>query len=654
MRGWFRYPVNAMTWLLPTAAVLLVVGALTAANVVIEIERGGQVTVTDPDNRVELRQTPPDGGTGEASGGTHESQDAKTPVAFSADTPTLWDGASPLRIEVTTPNDWPSDADVLVLAWSDAQSDMVDGLAPRFERAPVALSEADLNSLPSGSVELQALWRKDNRVVSMARHRLHVERAAATDQTKKPHPGGNQNDDGFTAWPLHPDARAVYVSADGDDLNSGLSPRDPVRSLIKGKSLLRDSYGDHLLLRAGDTFRGGFGTWAVSGYNRDFPVLIGVYGDGDRPTILTTGGGLLRTDHRRRVDFVALQGVHAVAERRDPSRAAFDRSHIPYRETGVAWFASAVGLHVEDCVFERFNFHLVLQHKAAGGIRDVTIRRCVLADAYSHWDGDKGGHSSGMFATGVTGLRIDECVFDHNGWAAANEDINGAGRTKFNHNIYIQQRSRDVAVTRSVLARGASYGLQLRPGGRAEGNLFARNTHGMYLAVAPSVVAHNVVAESTDLHGRAGGKRGNGIMTWPVEHALIEHNLVLDKRGSAPWAGAFEISAFGDWSMPVPGYRVTLRHNTVSDWPRNEGRPAIVVYDKSADVTMQGNVLDRESGGETEPRFVDPDMDLDQAAGGSFVDWLERARQRPRGTWDETLAAKHLNGQLFAAYALKP
>ena len=456
---------------------------------------------------------------------------------------------------------------------------------------------------------------------------------------------------GFTVWPLRPGARTVYVANAGHDRNSGLAPNDPVRTLRHAMSLLRNRAGDHLRLHAGDTFHAGFGHWRISGHDAQHPALIGVYGHGDRPTIFTSGSGLLQTYENDRIDFVALQGLHAVAAKRDPKNPGFNPQKIPYRESGVSWFATGQGLHVEDCVFERFMFHFVLQNKNIGGLRNVTIRRSVLADAYSHYDGKKGGHSSGIFATGVTGLRLDENILDHNGWA---EDIPGARRTKFNHNIYLHQRCRDLTVTRNIIARASSYGLQLRPGGRCENNLFAQNSHALYLAVAPSTIAHNVIAQSNDLNHTDDGRRGYGIVTWPSEHALIHNNLFMNKRGNAHWAGAIEITSFQDWSTPVPHYRVTLQHNTITNWPRRNRERSIVVYDKSAKITEIENTLDHASGGNTHPAFVNPDMTLDRAADGNFVAWLGRARQRPRGTWNPQLTAAHLNQKLFAAFALKP
>ena len=620
-----------------------------AAAVTIEIDDGGGVTVRDPHGRVTVLR---DGATDTVSDSaitptppTTLTPDAGpvSPSTFSfVPKDTSWphgDGA----IEVSTPSAeaWPAGADVLVLAWSEAQRRMVDGVALRFVGPPVLLSPRQLEALPPGRVELQALWRINGQTLEKTTHKLDVpaKRAAAADA-------------GFTAWPLHPGARRVYVASAGDDANDGRSPDTPVKTLPRGLSLLRSGWGDHLLLRAGDTFAGGIGQWKWSGRDAEHPVVVGVYGQGDRPRIVTHGEGLLTAPMHKSISHVAFQGLHALPARRLPAEDSFDADAIPYREGGLWWMARGRNVHLEDCKIEGFQFNAVFQTNTVGGIENVTVRRCILTNSYSHWDGKVGGHSSGLFVMGVDGLVVEDSVFDHNGWAPAEWNIRGAKRTKFNHNLYIEQSSRSLVVRNNVIARGASYGLQLRPGGEATGNLFARNALGMYLAWHPSRVMGNVVAESDDQGDGPDDRRGYGIEVWPCEDALIAGNLVMHKRGSAGWAGAIEVTDFGSWKAEVPSPTVTVRGNTIVGWPVQHEKDAIVVRDGDAEVRELGNVLDVASGGSAMPRFARPEMTLDRAAGGSFVRWLERARSRPRGTWPDELTAAAINAVLFAAYSV--
>ena len=76
--------------------------------------------------------------------------------------------------------------------------------------------------------------------------------------------------------------RTIYVDAQGNDANSGLSSSAPVRSVDRAMQLLGDN--TRLLFQRGDTFPVTRGM-AIPFQN----VLIGAYGTGNRPTLIYTG-----------------------------------------------------------------------------------------------------------------------------------------------------------------------------------------------------------------------------------------------------------------------------------------------------------------------------------------------------------------------------
>src|SRR5262245_47418917 len=60
---------------------------------------------------------------------------------------------------------------------------------------------------------------------------------------------------GWTVFTPSADTRIIYVSNSvGNDVNNGLSPNTPVKSLSRGMSLLRKNRPDWLLLKKGDTW----------------------------------------------------------------------------------------------------------------------------------------------------------------------------------------------------------------------------------------------------------------------------------------------------------------------------------------------------------------------------------------------------------------
>ncbi|MBO0882785.1 MAG: right-handed parallel beta-helix repeat-containing protein, partial [Mycobacterium sp.] len=80
-----------------------------------------------------------------------------------------------------------------------------------------------------------------------------------------------------------------YVSAAGDDANSGTSTSAPWRSLSKINNTVFGP-GDQILLRSGDVWSGGI-TMRSAGSDGN-PITIGAYGSGNKPLI--NGGGTVQ------------------------------------------------------------------------------------------------------------------------------------------------------------------------------------------------------------------------------------------------------------------------------------------------------------------------------------------------------------------------
>lgn len=428
---------------------------------------------------------------------------------------------------------------------------------------------------------------------------------------------------GFTVVEPHAESRVVYVSSStGDDGNDGLSAETPMRSLKRAIWKVRPYSSDQLLLRAGDVFQGGFGVWNRSGRSAEHPLLIGAYGKGDRPTIETTGEGFMQLDAAR-MNHVVIQGLRATAVRRDPNSASFDPQRIPYKESGLRIEATGRNILIEDCVFDHYSFNLVLQTpRDRPAMTNVTLRRSIVTNAWNHWDGDRGGHSSGIYADHVHGITVDECVFDHNGW---NETIAGGDATKFNHNLYIQKNCKDITVVGSIIARAAAHGLQMRPGGWAENNLFWSCPMGMF---TPSgAMLGNVVVDGRDISQEKQGGRGQGLN---VQRSLespvvrVERNLVARQGGRATWMGALNIDGP---DKGLPGARASFAGNVVFDWEPAVVRPERIV-------------------GENDTRVLEALPGLDDVHPGGFPGLVEAAASRPRGTWDSAIAAEGANRYL--------
>jgi hypothetical protein len=443
---------------------------------------------------------------------------------------------------------------------------------------------------------------------------------------------------GFSSFSPESAGRVIYVSNTGDDRNAGDSPDAPFQTIGRAIRDLKPISSDHILLRAGDTFDGGF-NWNRSGRSAERPVLLGVYGEGDRPLIRTTGEGFIRVPANFSIQHVVFQGLHANAIRRDFDHPEFDPARIPMGEAGVTILGKANGITFEDCKIENYGFNFVVQASQLGDIRDVTLRRNIVINSWKHWDNSKGGgHSSGIYAESVQGLRFIENLFDHNGH---HPQIDGADRTKFNHNIYVQYNSSDVAATGNILARGGSHGAQFRSGADVIDNLFVKNALAFFVAREPSRIIDNVILKSDDISDRE--PRGYGIEVLPTSEAIIENNIVAQKAGNLFDASPIKMS-WEEGSMQfAKQFRVTVKDNKIYDWDHRKNTP-LDIGTGAAKVTQSDNVVD-------DPDWPDPDRDVASYAKTLGLDasldaFLERAASRPRGKWWPEFSATGVNAYI--------
>jgi hypothetical protein len=143
-------------------------------------------------------------------------------------------------------------------------------------------------------------------------------------------------------------------------------------------------------------------------------------------------------------------------------------------------------------------------------VSNITIRRCVVADAYCTAD-----RSQGFYAMEVNGVTLEQNVFDHNGW---NQQISGAGDNGYNHNIYYSATALNMTVRGNIIADASSQGVLARGGGVIEGNLFLHNAVGISYGNAngadstPGGVTGRINGNVfIDDKGIAAGKMGVGV-----------------------------------------------------------------------------------------------------------------------------------------------
>ena len=479
---------------------------------------------------------------------------------------------------------------------------------------------------------------------------------------------------GFTSFPVADDARILYVSSSqGSDSNNGLTPQRPFASVDRAKEFLRDGYPDRLLLKAGDVFEGPFGFWGKSGRSATEPMVVSTYGEGDRPLFrcgLETGLVAFRGEG---ISHVMFQGFELLAQTRVPGSADFKQEDASEFRYGIIWRESGGDILFEDLKVTHFAVNIEITGHDGSDVqgearRDVerqnrhplvgvTVNRCILTNAYA-----ANGHGQGLFTQQLRGMVIRETLLDHNGW---NEDVPGAVRTIFNHNLYCYfTLNAPVVLERNIITRGASHGAQVRPGGTVRDNFFDRNALALLVIDAPSVVTGNVILESDNINDGAQGARGVGIEAESCETVEIRDNLIARKVGDSLHAPAISVDRKKDiWYDRIGNFdlRATVTGNTIYEWTMNSNHRAIQIADVINNADVRANKVvsseaDQPAGGEA---FVNADASVEsylQSNGesGGLERFVQLARERPRGVWDPRWSAAGVNTYLKQAFEPAP
>ncbi|MBA3284216.1 MAG: peptidoglycan-binding protein [Nitrosopumilus sp.] len=363
---------------------------------------------------------------------------------------------------------------------------------------------------------------------------------------------------GWTTFNASSDTRKIYVSSSqGNDSNDGLSTNNPVETLNKARSLLRNGYPDWLLLKKGDVWNNeSLSSWKISGRSAMERMVIMSYGTGSRPRIESGTNSGFTTSGSVVVNNIAVIGIH------------FKGSNKYYGIHG-----NAAGSHslYEDVVVENYSDGVAFTGNS-GTISNIVFRRSHIIDT----DNDT-SKSNGFYASKTVNLTIEENIFDHNGWSSPNR----SDGTVFSHNVYIAYNNDNVIVQRNIISNAASHGLQMRPGGIVRDNLFVRNPINMNFGSVSGVtiraggvigsITGNVILEANDINSSA--PRGWGIdisNTKPGGNVVVSGNLLAFNisRGNGP-AFSFPVPSPSNPQDAVGVNNVIIDGNIVYDWKRS-------------------------------------------------------------------------------------
>jgi hypothetical protein len=531
---------------------------------------------------------------------------------------------------------------------------------------------------------------------------LHENAAHAQTTQLEPSPNAadrwtgffSRDQDGFTVFPLGEGARIILVStSDGSDFYDGMI--QPVHTLQKALSLVRNGHPDRILFKRGDVFRAVdlAANIQVQGRSPFEPLIIGAYGSNRLPRpILQSHLGLGAKVEPR---YLVFQSLDLFADTRDPSSPSFSKKRMSDNQNiGIGMVCPGRFLWIEDCRLRDFAMDFVLQAPLTNYFDTLVIRRCQVLDSWNF------GNSSGIYLENFQNVLIEENLFDHNGWT----DLIGAGKTMFNHNMYLQHghmgEDRHIIVRGNISARAASHGCQLRPGGLLENNLFLKNPLAAFMAFSPSIARNNVVLDADSIGPDL--PRGQGLEMLNCYQAVVEGNIIAhkpDKRNGqeglalfpegrgqgkpAPTVGRYDHNIVYDWAGPAFFVVSTPAALTASgNFFEQKDNPVIFLNELTGKIVFQNNHYTSQlakpfrigdkfmdlSGwiartGEkpnTAPiQFVDPNRDIASYAksiglqDASLEGFLAAARQQQRGHWDPRLTADAVNNYIRAGFAIR-
>ncbi|MCS7033720.1 MAG: hypothetical protein NZ561_06955, partial [Phycisphaerae bacterium] len=182
---------------------------------------------------------------------------------------------------------------------------------------------------------------------------------------------------GWTQVTPAEDTRVIYVSSSsGNDASDGSSPSRPVRTLQRAQALVRDGSADWMLLKRGDSFEA-FGDWRKRGRSAQEPILIGAYGQGERPRILsgTRPGFLTLRRDGRSIDNLVIASLDFRAH-------TYDHFNGDGATAGLRLTSPGRNITIEDVRVAGYKDNIVLD-PVGGTLSNVLIRRSQVLDAHA-------------------------------------------------------------------------------------------------------------------------------------------------------------------------------------------------------------------------------------------------------------------------------
>lgn len=444
-------------------------------------------------------------------------------------------------------------------------------------------------------------------------------------------------------------ALEFFVSVDGDDLNDGLTPLTAFKTAAKAEEMARDGFADIIRFRCGEDFTVD-GTTVFndmkSGKSLNEPRVISTYDDhlGVRPVIDVISFN--QTSDVKR--FISVIGVQY------PEGGSGSR---------VTMIADTDGIHFEDCVFSRVEFTM------QNGKNFSYIRNIGYGAYHDGTSTSSDSRPSQLFVNNTDGLNIVGNVFDQGGWSP---DVFGAGANLYNHNVYLQTDVNGfrLSFVNNISTRASAHSAQLRSGGIANYNFAGRCAVGMTLGYATTAMLDGVPCYDFN----SVSSEGYSMMKGAEQDPQNPDGLVACTVG-----GLCTGALWGSW-ISLHGNADYKQYSCVSSKLADDDNlsfPTGLIRIKrsfyvSDDFGIPDSALDVQNIAAyhwvtptegDDDGYTDPDrtlgtyyqfllsQGLTPAAGDDdFDSFMNIAKSRLRGQWDERVSAKEIVKYIQAGY----
>lgn len=424
----------------------------------------------------------------------------------------------------------------------------------------------------------------------------------------------------FTPITPSADSRIIYVSSsEGNDSNPGTITH-PVKSIRTGTDKMRKGYPDHVYLKRGDVWRETRILSGVQGRSITEPAVVAFYGTGPRPVVEANDKPIAIVNSAGVLKNVNIIGLHFYAYKMDPSHSEFDST----THATVKIVCDNENLLFEDNIFDLTE--ITLEGYAGLNPKNITLRRNIWTGAYTNTSSySQKSRPSNIYASRVDGLLLEENVLDHGGW---HPNVEGASANMYNHNVYLQHDNvgDNVIVRNNIITRGSSHGVQMRAGGVASDNFFARNAIAVNFGyrekpISSGAIAHafdNVITEGHSMLKGVNPNQGPNLCTGAVRGL----DASTRELGNADWQS-----------------RGNLVHSHSPDDTGYKGIKSLIFH------TLGETVVGWQEGAFNQGRTL---ADYNEALGGehSFEAFMRKALNRSLQEWPEELTAESVNAYI--------